>query len=201
MLSALIVGSGPAAAGAALALSRAGRRQGHRRRCRRASRGRQAGLRRRSGRCSTQAWAQTAIEAIGAISPRSDDRCPATESNRCASARNGPTGRISRSATSGQLTGVTALGRANGAVISGAYGGFSNVWGAQVMPFTSASFDTWPVSWSDMEPHYRSVLSHIPFAADGDDLADLFPLVADAAPLPTLAPRSAMVLDAYAAPP
>jgi choline dehydrogenase-like flavoprotein len=98
----------------------------------------------------------------------------------------------------GQLTGVTAQGRANETVISGAYGGFSNVWGAQVMPFTSASFDTWPVDRPEMEPHYRAVLSNLPFAGEEDDLAELFPLLTRAAPLPTLAPRSAMVLDSYA---
>ena len=54
----------------------------------------------------------------------------------------------------GQLDGITALGDANPSVVSGAYGGFSNVWGAQVMPFSEATFDLWPVSLGEMGPHY-----------------------------------------------
>jgi len=197
MPSALIIGSGPAAAGAALALSR---QDGVKITVL------DVGVRLEADKqalvddlaaAPPQSWAPRAIEVVGAqpvVAP-----IDAHHQN--------PTDALPEKRTYGsdfpfrdvgQLTGVTARGRANGAVISGAYGGFSNVWGAQVMPFTSASFDTWPVSSLHMEPHYRSVLSRIPFAAEGDDLAALFPLLADAAPLPTLAPRSAMVLDAYA---
>lgn len=50
------------------------------------------------------------------------------------------------------MCGVHAVGRANGWVISGAYGGFSNVWGAHVMPLSAAMFQEWP-----------------PFAAEDDD--------------------------------
>ena len=197
MRSALIVGSGPAAAGAALALSR---EDGIKITVL------DIGVRLESDKqvlvddlavASPQSWAPGAIEAISAqpvvptfeIHPqKSTDALPEKRTY----------GSDYPFRDVGQLTGVTAHDRANRAVISGAYGGFSNVWGAQIMPFTSASFDTWPVSWPQMEPHYRHVLSHIPFAAEGDDLADLFPLVTDATPLPALAPRSAMVLDAYA---
>ncbi|HLN42125.1 MAG TPA: GMC oxidoreductase [Acidimicrobiales bacterium] len=197
MQSALILGSGPAAAGAALALS--------------AKDGVKitvldVGVRLEADKqamvddlpaAPRQSWAQTAIEAISAqpVVPTIDVH-PQHPTDALPQKRTYGSDFPFRDV--GQLTGVTAHGRANGAVISGAYGGFSNVWGAQVMPFTSASFDTWPVSWSHMEPHYRSVLSHMPFAAQDDDLAALFPLLADASPLPTLAPRSAMVLDAYA---
>ncbi len=51
----------------------------------------------------------------------------------------------------GQLDGVTALGQANISVISGAYGGLSNVWGSQVMVFTPATFANGPsvaMKWS-----------------------------------------------------
>ena len=47
----------------------------------------------------------------------------------------------------GQLDGITATPGANSDVISGAYGGFSNLWGAQVMPFATQLLPIrWPIS-------------------------------------------------------
>lgn len=197
MRSALIIGSGPAAAGVALALSRhdgikitvldIGARL---------EQDKQA-LVEHLAAAAPESWPPDSVEAISA------QPVDLTSGSR----RERPNNALPQKRTYGsdfpfrdfgQLTGVTAYGGANDAVISGAYGGFSNVWGGQIMPFTSSSFDTWPVNRSEMEPHYRAVLSHLPFAGEIDDLADLFPLMADAAPLPALAPRSAAVLDAYA---
>jgi choline dehydrogenase-like flavoprotein len=96
----------------------------------------------------------------------------------------------------GQLTGLSAAGGANADVVSAAYGGFSNVWGAQVMPFARSVTDAWPIG--PLEPHYRAVLAEIPYAAESDDLAEHFPLLGDEAPLPHLAPRTARVLGRYA---
>jgi ferredoxin len=48
-----------------------------------------------------------------------------------------------------------------------------------------------------MRPHYEAVLREIPYAAETDDLADLYPLLADADPLPVLSERSRRVLEAY----
>ena len=98
----------------------------------------------------------------------------------------------------GQRAGITTADPVNGALVSGAFGGFSNVWGAQVMPFTERTFDDWPVSSDEMRRHYEAVLREIPFAAEDDDLAGLFPLLAPAEPLPTLSERSTAVLDRYA---
>ena len=181
MRAALIIGSGPTAAGAALALSRnAGIKitvldVGE---CLEADK--QALVDHLSG-TALQAWPPSIIDAISAqpIVPTIDGH-PRKPTDALPQKRTYGSDFPFRDV--GQLTGVTAQGRANGAVISGAYGGFSNVWGAQIMPFTSASFDTWPVNWSEMAPHYRSVLSHIPFAAEGDDLAALFPLLAERVP-------------------
>jgi choline dehydrogenase-like flavoprotein len=97
----------------------------------------------------------------------------------------------------GQLEGIQAHGPANQAVVSGAYGGFSNVWGAQVMPFSQATFDRWPVTPAEMEPHYRLALGEMSLAAEADDLAELFPLLAPARPLPPPGPRTARVLGRY----
>ena len=96
----------------------------------------------------------------------------------------------------GQLHGVSGVGHANRFVVSGAYGGLSNVWGSQVMPFTSATFSQWPVDSAVMEGHYRAILSEIPFAAEEDALAQRFPLIGAAADLPPLAARTTAVLSA-----
>jgi choline dehydrogenase-like flavoprotein len=99
----------------------------------------------------------------------------------------------------GQLEGIRPLGPANGSVVSGAYGGFSNVWGAQLMPFSRRTFEKWPVSFDDMAPHYRAALDEMTLAGDEDDLAELFPLMVDGRRLPPLADRTTRVLDRYAA--
>ncbi len=96
----------------------------------------------------------------------------------------------------GQLSGVRGIGPVNTAVISGAYGGLSNVWGSQVMPFTASTFGDWPVSLAEMEPHYREILTEIPYAGEDDALSEHFPLIGKAQPLPDLAPRTEQVLEA-----
>jgi ferredoxin len=99
----------------------------------------------------------------------------------------------------GQITGIR--GRSPGTnteVVSSAYGGFSTVWGAQVMPFSRSTFERWPISWQDMEPHYRAVLDEVPLAAETDDLADEFPLINRNSDLPPLGPRAVAVLRRYA---
>jgi ferredoxin len=82
-------------------------------------------------------------------------------------------------------------------LISPAYGGFSSVWGAQVLPFPEDAFHAWPVSHADMAPHYRAILSDIPFAAAEDDLATVLPLHATPQPPLPLSPRAAMVERRY----
>ena len=98
----------------------------------------------------------------------------------------------------GQLAGLSGIDGANTTVISSAYGGFSNVWGAQIMPFTEQTFESWPIKASVMRSHYQTILNHIPFAGEEDDLAATFPLLRSPSPLPPMASRSQKVLDAYA---
>ncbi len=99
----------------------------------------------------------------------------------------------------GQLAGIEPLGSANPSVVSGAYGGFSNIWGAQIMPFSKRTFDRWPITWIDMEPHYHTALSEMTLAGEEDDLNELFPLMATARPLPPSADRTERVLGRYRA--
>lgn len=97
----------------------------------------------------------------------------------------------------GQLRGLTAVNGANASLISPAYGGFSNVWGSQIMPFTTAAFESWPVNAATMRPHYEAILRHIPFAGEEDDLAVRFPLMRPPAPLPSMSHKSQNVLNAW----
>ena len=97
----------------------------------------------------------------------------------------------------GQLDSVVGLDHANDSVVSGAYGGLSNVWGSQIMPFSRETFSTWPVSLAEMEPHYRAILDEIPFAGNDDALAERHPLIGTPTPLPQLAPRTTAVLGAF----
>jgi len=76
----------------------------------------------------------------------------------------------------GQLTGLTSSRDVNPSVLSGAYGGFSKVWGVQVIPFSAAVFDSWAMPVVEFEWHYKEILRHLPYAAEDDDLAELFPL-------------------------
>jgi ferredoxin len=97
----------------------------------------------------------------------------------------------------GQLEGMSASKGSTSSLISAAYGGFSTVWGSQIMPFTAATFDSWPVSRSEIEPHYQAILKQIPFAAEQDDLAQMFPLMGSPIALPEVSARTSRVLAAY----
>jgi NAD-dependent dihydropyrimidine dehydrogenase PreA subunit len=97
----------------------------------------------------------------------------------------------------GQLAGVRAVDEANRSVVSGAYGGFSNVWGAQIMPFSAATFDRWPIDSAEMESHYRVALTEMTLTGEVDDLSVLFPLLISARPLPKLNDRTERVLNRY----
>jgi choline dehydrogenase-like flavoprotein len=65
------------------------------------------------------------------------------------------------------------------------------------MPFSAATFDRWPISASDLLPHYQAALSEMNLTGESDDLSTLFPLLGPARPLPELAERSKRVLERY----
>lgn len=98
----------------------------------------------------------------------------------------------------GQRSGLVASPGVNDALVSGAYGGFSNVWGAGLLPFPDEAFADWPISAREMAPHYKAVLSAIPYSAAADDLAEDLPLHATFSPLPGLSARARRILSAYA---
>lgn len=58
---------------------------------------------------------------------------------------------------------------------SHAAGGLSNLWGSAVLPYRQGDIDDWPVTASDLGPHYRAVAGFLPVAGRSDDLEALFP--------------------------
>jgi choline dehydrogenase-like flavoprotein len=97
----------------------------------------------------------------------------------------------------GQQSGLAMPKRGNRSAVSGGVGGFSAVWGAQIMPFSRATFERWPFGWEEIEPHYRAVLTEVPLAAEDDDYSEDFPLLNARSPLPPVSGRSAAVLHHY----
>jgi choline dehydrogenase-like flavoprotein len=188
MITALIVGSGPAAAGAALALSP-----------------RQdlkitvidIGLRLEDDR-------QKVVDVLASSDPLNwDDRMVRSISEQPVESHvHGLPEKRSYGSDYpfrdvAQLDGLTAADNVSRSLISAAYGGFSNVWGSQLMPFTVPVFERWPFSASKIEPHYQAVLNQIPFAGEDDDLARYFPLIGRPSPLPEVSARTMRVLQAY----
>lgn len=189
MPTVLIIGSGPAAAGAALALTAQADVQVSIL---------DVGLRLEADRLD-------AVQRLAATGPEgwSDELLGVIASRPVASTQGGLPEKRSYGSDFpfrdvGQLSGFMGGQDVHGRLVSAAYGGFSNVWGAQIMPYSAATFDGWPISSAEMEPHYRAVLDCMPFAGEEDDLAELFPLIGSAKPLPPLTERSARVLAAYA---
>lgn len=74
-----------------------------------------------------------------------------------------------------------------------ARGGFSNVWGSAMLPYAQHDLGKWPITESDLAPHYRAVLEHVPLAGREDDLARYFPLYADPTPLPVSAQAKSLL--------
>ena len=58
-------------------------------------------------------------------------------------------------------------------------GGFSNVWGASILPYLQRDIDRWPITIDQLAPHYRAVLGRMDISATNDELARTFPLYTD----------------------
>ncbi len=184
----LIVGAGPAAAGAALALATdpdvhirvldvGGRLEAP-----------NEAARRRMSEHGPAGWTSSDVQTISRLAHLTKDQ-------RLPEKRN--FGSSFPFDDFGQLRGVRGEGDVNTNVISGAYGGFSNTWGAQTMVNSAASFGDWPFSRDDLEPDYRAILATIPYAGEHDDLEEYFPLWGPADPLPPLSDNATRILDRY----
>jgi choline dehydrogenase-like flavoprotein len=77
-----------------------------------------------------------------------------------------------------------------------ARGGFSNVWGAAVLPYLREELAGWPFSYDELAPHYAAVLGLTGLAAADDDMSERFPLFhGDPRPLPRSRQASAFLAD------
>lgn len=50
-----------------------------------------------------------------------------------------------------------------------AFGGLSNVWGSCMLPYAEQDLDAWPIRLRDLEDHYRAVMELVPCTSSGDD--------------------------------
>ncbi len=57
-----------------------------------------------------------------------------------------------------------------------ARGGFTNVWGATMLPYTNSDLDEWPISYQQLSPYYDFISENVPIAAEADELAKKYPL-------------------------
>ncbi len=54
------------------------------------------------------------------------------------------------------------------------FGGLTKFWGASCLPFTQREFDEWPVTYQDMLASYRNVLAYLPVTGSSGPLEEYF---------------------------
>lgn len=74
-------------------------------------------------------------------------------------------------------------------------GGFSKVWGTNVMPFHENDFKDWPISLPDLQQFYKKVINFTPYTAAQDNLSSHFPLYGTPTGRPQLTPQSNTVFS------
>jgi len=75
-----------------------------------------------------------------------------------------------------------------------AQGGFSNVWGAAMMPYAQRDIGGWPIQISDLAGHYAAALKLTGLSAKHDGLEQTFPLYLDGMPALELSRQSQLLL-------
>jgi choline dehydrogenase-like flavoprotein len=60
-----------------------------------------------------------------------------------------------------------------------AKGGFSNIWGAAMLPTDACDMTDWPVSRAEMDPYFRQVVALVPLCGGTGTLAEAFPSYKD----------------------
>ena len=63
--------------------------------------------------------------------------------------------------------------------LSHGFGGFGNVWGAAMLPYTASDMGDWPISSANLADSYRNLSQFVPISADLDHLEESFPLFHD----------------------
>ena len=75
-----------------------------------------------------------------------------------------------------------------------AFGGLSTVWGSSVLPYRQDEITKWPITLKELEPHYRAVLAETGVAGVRDDLEEIFPSYHEAPSLLETSPQAMAVL-------
>ena len=78
-----------------------------------------------------------------------------------------------------------------------AFGGLSTVWGASVLPYRQDEITKWPITLKELEPHYRAVLAETGVAGVRDDLEEIFPSYHEAPSLLQTSPQAMAVLGRW----
>ena len=76
-----------------------------------------------------------------------------------------------------------------------ARGGFSNIWGAAVLPPDACDMADWPISRAAMEPCFRKVAEALPLCGDGGSLSQSFPAYRNALGHLDPGPQGAALLE------
>lgn len=76
-----------------------------------------------------------------------------------------------------------------------ARGGFSNIWGAAVLPPDACDMADWPISRGAMEPYFRKIAEALPLCGDGGSLSQSFPAYRNALGHLDPAPQGAALLE------
>lgn len=63
--------------------------------------------------------------------------------------------------------------------LSHGLGGFGNVWGAAMLPYTDQDLRDWPISSSDLADSYRNLAHFVPTSGERDQLEQPFPFYRD----------------------
>jgi ferredoxin len=63
--------------------------------------------------------------------------------------------------------------------LSHGLGGFGNVWGAAMLPYTDQDLGDWPISSADLADSYRNLSHFVPMSGELDHLDETFPLYRD----------------------
>ena len=59
--------------------------------------------------------------------------------------------------------------------LSHGLGGFGNVWGAAVLPYTDQDLSDWPISSADLADSFRNISQFVPMSGEPDQLKEFFP--------------------------
>ena len=63
--------------------------------------------------------------------------------------------------------------------LSHGLGGFGNVWGAAILPYTDQDLSDWPISSVDLRESFRNISQFVPISGESDHLEEFFPFYHD----------------------